>query len=72
MRTENTERTFDPAVGETFHEMVKKGGKLLLQNGHIAGPRPNISHTVMPLRGQWLPPKELRERFEDTRWIELD
>ena len=67
---QNTLREFDPAITDLFHNMVKTGGKLLMHNGHIAGPRPGIHHTVMPLRGHWTPPKELREAMETSRWLE--
>lgn len=68
----NSERTFDPAIVDTFHAMVKAGGKFKMHNGHVAGPRPGIHHTVMPLRGQWKLPEELKERLKDSRSIEVD
>lgn len=69
---QNQLREFDPCIGDTFHALVKSGGKLRMHNGHVAGPRPHISHTVMPLRGQWKLPEELREQFKDSRSIELE
>ncbi len=68
----NRFREFDPCVGDTFHALVKSGGHLTMHNGHKAGPRPNIHHTVMPLRGTWKVPEELRERFKEARWVELE
>jgi len=69
---QNTERTFDPSIGDMFHALVKTGGKLKMHNGHLAGPRPGIHHTVMPLRGQWKLPEELRSALEGSRSIEQD
>lgn len=69
---QNQLREFDPCIADTFHALVKTGGKLRMHNGHVAGPRPGICRTVMPLRGQWKLPEELREQFKDSPAIELE
>lgn len=61
---------FDSSIGDIFHALVKAGGRLMMHNGHVAGPRPHIHHTVMPNRGDWLPPMELVEAIKDSRWLE--
>ena len=69
---QNRQKEFDPAIADIFHAMVKKGGKLIMHNGHVAGPRPHIHHTVMPLRGHWKLPKELCQVISNSRSLELD
>lgn len=67
---QSKQREFDQAIGDIFHALVKAGGRLVYQNGHVAGPRPHIHHTVMPRRGDWLPPRELVDALGNSRWLE--